>query len=145
MHAYIGHGRHVGALQRTIHSRTAVQARAVRARARARVVRRRSADDSYTLAPTGQSCPDIGCVTIPSSLDCEAAFDALESSLPGSPVPVYNPCCDPATNLPAGCTRRVGYCVYMAVMELCFTIRVHCIGAVLQGCWMKVSPARVVC
>ena len=45
---------------------------------------------------------------IQSSADCEAAFNALQSQLPGDPVPKWNSCCDPATNLPYGCTLRAG-------------------------------------
>ena len=52
-------------------------------------------------------CKD-GLATLSNSEECAAAFLALVGRLPKSPLPVFNPCCGPADNLPYGCTLRVG-------------------------------------
>ena len=47
-------------------------------------------------------------LTLKDSEECAAAFLALVGELPITPNPTFNPCCDPADNLPYGCTLRRG-------------------------------------
>lgn len=61
-------------------------------------------EDPYKLNTEREPCETGAVLLAPEQ--CQAAFNALQPSLPPSPPAKWNSCCDPADNLPYGCTLR---------------------------------------